>query len=721
VNGRHRQAAAASRPPGPARRPAVAHLRAMAARHIASCAADPDGWPRLLAAVAASPGLGFAGAVLAAAQEPGPAATREDWEKAGWQPGPDARARVWVLAHGDRGPRAVPVFTRRQVTPARVGASPPLPAAITAAGTADRAGGALTAVARRRDYQVTRPADAARAGTDAGQHAITIPAGLPPDRAAAALARELAFIISEENLARDGKPVRGRDAAALFPAEDSMAARSGTASVEADSVAWLVLARLGLDPAAAGITFPPAQAWAGGDPRSPLDGLVTAAGERIAAAAEQILAHAGKVLAGLPPAPPPPSPAPEPSAPARGYGQYPRARPPGRARVTARPGWPCPPRELAAVNAAAAAYYRARLPGSWAAAYLDGRGFGPPVARRWQLGYAPGGWTALLDYLRGRGFDGPVVEQAGLAARAAHGLIDCFRDRVMIPVRGPHGQVAGFAGRARDGAPGDPPKYLNTRRTASYVKDRLLYGLPEAAAALEQGARPVLVEGYFDAIAVTEAGARRLAGLAPGGTALSDAQLSLLAASSDLARTPLLVARDPDAAGRRAAARDYKILTRYCPAAAAAALPADRDPAAIFEADGPAALARLLAAGGHPLADVAVDQELAPWQEALDNGWAAGQLLAVRAAARLLAAFRPADVVRQIARVAGRTGLPHEEVAGEFAAAVAAAEPSPKGPAGDRQDRPAREFPAPPGGGRPARAARRPARAGRPAARPPRR
>jgi len=391
--------------------------------------------------------------------------------------------------------------------------------------------------------------------------------------------------------------------------------------------------------------------------------------------------------------------------------------------VTDRPVWPYPDQALIQVNMAAAAFYRARLKGSWAEGYLQGRGFGPEICRRWQLGYAPRGWTSLLEHLRG-GFTDQVIEQAGLAFRSEKRgtLLDCFRDRVIFPVRGPHGQVAGFAGRAPDGVPDDTPKYLNTRETPIYHKDELLYGLPEAAAALDVGARPVLVEGYTDVIATTVAGEGRLAGVATGGTALSVAQVRLLGASCDLARTPPLDARDPDGAGRRAAAHDYTILNPYSPAAGAAALPGGRDPAKIFELGGPGALAAALAAGEHPLADVAVDVALDPWQEYLDKEWAAGQLKAVRAVAGLLAATPPADMTRQVLRVAERTKIPPQDVAGEFAEAVAP-EPRPKAPRRDR-DRPrygaSGEFPAAPAQGRkhadrhPARTARLPGRGRRP-------
>lgn len=688
---------AASRAGPAAGPPTEAELRAVAARYIAGCAADPGGWTRLLAAVAENPGAGFTGAILIAAQEPGPAAGYDAWKAAGWQVRKGERARLWVLDDG----RPAAVFTRAQVRPARQGTSPPPPGTVTAsAGTPERAFGALIAVARRHGYAVHRPAEPGRPCTDFDQHSITIPASLDPPAATAALARELAYVIG----AGDRPRLAG----------ETTAARTGAAVIEAGSAAWLVLTRLGLDPSAAGLAFPAARAWAGGDPRSPLAGLVTAAGERITEAAAQITEHAAKVLASLPPAPDPP--AARPTAAAVSYGRYPRARPPGTARVTALPDWPVPDQALIQVNMAAAAFYRARLDGSWAAEYLDSRGFGPDICRRWQLGYAPRSWTSLCDHLRAAGFTDQVIEQAGLATISSRGsLIDCFRDRVIIPIRGPHGQVVAFAGRARDG---DPDKYINTRKTPIYSKNEVLYGLPEAAAALSAGARPALVEGYFDVIATTIAGAGKLAGVAPCGTSLSTVQVRLLSGACDLARTPLLDARDADAAGRRAALRDYQILAPYCPAATTPVLPERSDPAAIYAQDGREALVAALAAGERPLADVAVDAVVDPWEDKLR--WAEGQLGAVRAAARLIADVPPADVTRQIRRLAERTGLPPEVVNDEFIAAVSA-ERRPKAPGRDpgRPGLARREFPAPPAPRRAAPGRGRPARAGRPSGRRP--
>jgi DNA primase len=691
--------------------PHLGQLRGLAAEYITGCAADPEGWPGLLDAVGANLRLGFVGAVLAAAQQPGAGvvATYEEWKSAGWQVRKGEKAHIWVVtgAVGDQQP--VAVFTRGQVRPARAATDPPLPgSARVTAGNHDRAAGALTALARRRGYAVTRPEDpsGARPGTDWKQQRIVLPASLPSPQAVAALAHELGHITIG-----GGHP---------HPAGAMTAGCHGAAAAEADSVGWLVLARLGLDPAAAGITFPAAQVWAGPDPRSPLAGVITAVGERVTSAATEIAAHAEKVLAVIPAAP---AAVALPVVPVATRGSGAESRPRRALTVTDRLAWPVPDQELVRVNAAAAAFFRARLPGSWAESYLAGRGFGPAISRRWHLGYAPAKWTGLLDHLRRGGYPDARIEAAGLAHRSRRGtLIDFFRDRVMIPVRGHHGQVIAFAGRAPDDSPDGTPKYLNTPQTEIYSKDQVLYGLAEAGAALGQGARPVLVEGYFDVIAVTESGHLRLAGIAPGGTALSDRQMAALAGACDLGRTPLLVARDPDAGGRKATVRDYQIITPYSPAAGTPELPDGRDPANIFTRGGPEALAAALAKGEHPLADVAVDAVLGRWAGRLQ--WVEGQLGAVREAASLFAQVPAANLARQIFRVAERTGIPHADVAGEFATVIAA-EPAPKdsgsadgNPDPGKGDSAAtRDFPAPPSPGR-RRISRRSAPARPPPGRP---
>jgi DNA primase len=737
--------ASASAAPAPGQQPSLAELRALADRHIIACAADPDGWYRLLAAVAADGQQhSFANAALidaqidAQQQGSGPAATHDEWAEAGWRIRKGHHAHIWIITeHGDKSAAAA-VFTRDQVRPARDGARPALPGvARISAGSPDRALGALVALARTRGYTVARPEDTADGPfTDWDKHTITIPASTPPAAAAAALAHQLAHIVRDADLAAASLPgVEPATGDRPHHPGQAWADCYGVAAVEADSAAWLALTRLGVDPAEAGITFDAAYLWAGPDPRSMSARMIATVGERIVATAQAITDHVDKVLASLPD---PPAPAPSPAA---KQAPEPVQRRPGAPPVTAADPANSlyPDQALARVNGAAAAFFRARLPGSWAATYLQGRGFGPEICRRWQLGYAPDGWTGLLDHLRAAGYPDELLEAAGLVTRSSIGtLIDVFRHRAMIPIRGAHEQIIGFAGRAPDGAGEQTPKYMNTKTTTIFHKDHVLYGLAETIPALNAGARPVLVEGYFDVIAVNEAsraqvlagtaagaagaagqGPRRLAGVAPGGTALSTHQLELLAGTCDLrVATPLLVVLDADSGGRKAAIRDYTIITPYSPAATTPVLPDRTDPAAIFEKDGPLALARALTAGEHPLADVAIDAVLDRWADKLQ--WAEGQLGAARDAARLIAKTMPAEPARQVIRVQERTGVSFDEVSAAIIAALEEleAEAPPKGgpgpdPAG-AIDSASVEFPAPPGAAtrRPRRPPPRPHRPG---------
>ena len=106
------------------------------------------------------------------------------------------------------------------------------------------------------------------------------------------------------------------------------------------------------------------------------------------------------------------------------------------------------------------------------------------------------------------------------------------------------------------------PKYLNSPETRAYCKGALLFGLHEARDQLAGSAIPVIVEGPFDAIAVTTVGLRRYAGLAPCGTALTSSQVAALATVSDLVRVGVLMALDGDRAGHGGIVKAYEVLLR---------------------------------------------------------------------------------------------------------------------------------------------------------------
>ena len=318
------------------------------------------------------------------------------------------------------------------------------------------------------------------------------------------------------------------------------------------------------------------------------------------------------------------------------------------------PGEPQP----GGLTLAAARFFAARLPASWVPGYLAGRGFGDQALRPWTVGYAPAGWHALATHLRDLGYPEAAIQAAGLARRTRRGaLVDFFRDRAMFGVRWPDGTLAGFTGRARPGATQPGPVYLNSRTTGLYHKSSLLFGLYEGRRALAAGARPVLVEGPLDAIAVSAAG--RYAGVSPCGTALTAAQVTLLARTSDLCRTGVVMAFDADPAGRRAAVRAHHLLRGVTDHARTLVLPAGQDPAGFRREHGGRALARLLDTSA-PLADLVADETMTAFERWLD--FPDGKFAALHAVAPLVAGLPAGQVARQVARVAGRLGLSYAEV-----------------------------------------------------------
>jgi hypothetical protein len=138
---------------------------------------------------------------------------------------------------------------------------------------------------------------------------------------------------------------------------------------------------------------------------------------------------------------------------------------------------------------------------------------------------------------------------------------------------------------------------------AAYRKGELLLGLdPDAIARLAAGARPVLVEGPTDHAALRLAAAdlaeRTGVGIVPvaaGGTGVTEQHLRALREATGRDLTDLIVALDPDNAGRTAAARVWEALTPHEAAHAQALdLPAGTDPAQAAVED-PETLAAALA------------------------------------------------------------------------------------------------------------------------------
>jgi DNA primase len=190
--------------------------------------------------------------------------------------------------------------------------------------------------------------------------------------------------------------------------------------------------------------------------------------------------------------------------------------------------------------------------GETALAYLkEERAFSEETIQGFQLGYSPAGWETLSNYLiEQKNFPPQAIVAAGLAIARKDGnsYYDRFRDRLMIPIRDLRGRVIGFGGRTLTD---EQPKYLNSPETELFDKGNTLYGLDRAKDAISKTDRAVVVEGYFDVIALHAAGID--SAVAALGTALSLAQVKQLVKFTESKQ--IILNFDADKAGNIAAER----------------------------------------------------------------------------------------------------------------------------------------------------------------------
>ena len=179
--------------------------------------------------------------------------------------------------------------------------------------------------------------------------------------------------------------------------------------------------------------------------------------------------------------------------------------------------------------------------------YLKKRGIDGATAKRFGIGYAPDGWSNILDKY---GKSPEAIERllaTGLIIRKDNGKhYDRFRDRIMFPIRDTRGRTIGFGGRTLgDGE----PKYLNSPETVLFHKGRELYGLFEARQALRHIDKLVVVEGYMDVVALARHGIDF--SIATLGTATTGDHLNVLFRLTD----NVFFCFDGDRAGKAAAWR----------------------------------------------------------------------------------------------------------------------------------------------------------------------
>jgi len=238
--------------------------------------------------------------------------------------------------------------------------------------------------------------------------------------------------------------------------------------------------------------------------------------------------------------------------------------------------------QISRINDDVAVLFAKRLfstAGQAARDYLKGRGIREAAVREFRIGVAADGWSHLREYFEKRKISPEILEKAGLIIPGKEGrFYDRFRGRLMFPIEDINGRVIAFGGRVLGEG---EPKYLNSPETPLYIKGRNLYGLNRTREDIRKKGYAILVEGYFDLVALWNAGIKHC--VASLGTALTVNQVALIKRYT----MQVVALFDPDEAGKKALARSLPLFLAGGVHARAAVLPEGYDPDDYIRTFGP--------------------------------------------------------------------------------------------------------------------------------------
>lgn len=332
--------------------------------------------------------------------------------------------------------------------------------------------------------------------------------------------------------------------------------------------------------------------------------------------------------------------------------------------------------QLRLVNELAQRHFRARLGevgrGELGKRYLATRRMTPETIEKFGFGFAPDSWDDLTVELKREG-QLDLATRAGLVnpRQTGDGHYDVLRGRLTIPIRSPEGRILAFGARAL--LPDQNPKYLNSRESPLYAKSEVLYAMDLAREPIRRSGRAILVEGYFDAIGLHQAGIGQAVALCS--TALTSKQLDLLTKHG---AKELVMLLDGDAAGQKAIERLAAPLLAHGLPTRVAVLPDAADPDEFVLEKGAPALLKVLDEAP-PLTEHLLRVAL---PEGAKATWEA-KVVALKSVRPLVEAMAGSALERRmfLNRLAQYLGLPEAEVVGHFG-------PAPRSGAAPRHDGP---------------------------------
>jgi DNA primase len=286
--------------------------------------------------------------------------------------------------------------------------------------------------------------------------------------------------------------------------------------------------------------------------------------------------------------------------------------------------------------------------------YLTNRGINIETAKRWQIGYAPDTWEAIIRWADTARFSKEELVQSGLVklrdeGKPGSGIYDRFRDRLMFPICNDIGEVVAFSGRILD-PKAQGGKYVNSPETPLFSKGNILFGLHQSKRFIASARQAIVLEGQLDLITTFEAGIQNV--VAPQGTALTARHAALLHRFAD----EVVLFFDADAAGQRAAERALEVLFGAGLQVKLGEMPPGEDPDSLIRKSGSDAF-RTRVESAEDFFDFQVNRNLS----AAESKTTAGRVAFARKMSQFISVV-PDPVLRDtlISRLAVRLTIPRE-------------------------------------------------------------
>jgi DNA primase len=156
--------------------------------------------------------------------------------------------------------------------------------------------------------------------------------------------------------------------------------------------------------------------------------------------------------------------------------------------------------------------------------YLLKRGLTEESIKTHQIGFIGEDNREIFHHLLSKGFKKEDILRTGnFRIDNTGNVVSYFYNRIMIPIFDLSGKVVGFSGRSFSG---QEPKYLNSIDSPIFKKGEVLYLMNLSKEYIRETKEAIVVEGYFDAIALFENGIKNV--VSTMGTSFTEQHARLL-------------------------------------------------------------------------------------------------------------------------------------------------------------------------------------------------